>query len=423
MNYFKYLLALLIIIILKINVSAQNTSFKEEIKALKIGEQVPDIEFQLLNHTAKSAKLSDYKGKVVILDFWGITCTPCVAKFPYLDSLQKAHPDLVKLILVNRDNLSQSTDKLNTFFTKYLKKHPEFKLPTSFNDSISPQYFPHKSVPQCVWIDRDGKLVATTNGQEIDAEKIRKVYEGKHVDFRMKRDIMEFNIKQPLFKNGNGGEENHVKYKSIIAGYIDGLSHSQYSDVNEKGLGSRIFIRNVQLKRLFTEAYRVHPSVMVLYDIKHPDQYRIRHSDLNWGRDKTFCYELSTALTNTERLYKLMQHDLYAYFGMRAKLEMRKIKCYEIIKTGQIVKKKVPANAIPDEDDFRTIEVLTQNLNAWGEVPVFDTRVIKDEQLIAIKEKDILDPTLLKKALNENGYDIIETEKELEMFVISEVEE
>jgi thiol-disulfide isomerase/thioredoxin len=412
-----------ILVVLCIGITLKHAHAQNSQTVLKIGDQVPDIEFEMLNHSSKSAKLSDYRGKVVILDFWTTFCTPCVAKFAYLDSLQKANPDLVKIILVSRDELAKNPDILNLFLAKYLKKYKDFKLPTSFNDSIASGYFPHRVVPHCVWIDRNGKLVATTNGQEIDAEKIQKVYDGKHVEFRIKKDVMEFDVSKPLFGNGNGGEENNVKYKSILTGYIEGVSASRYSDVDKKGIGSKIYMRNVPLVNLFKEAYHVSRSVMVLLNIKDPNKYQIKHSDLNWGKDKTFSYELSTASTSTERLHKLMQHDLYAYFGMKAKVEMRKIKCHEIIKTGQRAKKKMRANAIPNEDDFRSIEGLVQNLNSWGEVPAFDARIIKDEQLIEIKEKDMLNALVLKKILNDYGLDIIETEKELEMFVISEVEE
>jgi hypothetical protein len=278
-------------------------------------------------------------------------------------------------------------------------------------------------VPHCVWIDRNGKLVANTNGQEIDGEKIQKVYDGKSVDFTAKNDIMEFEQKQPLFRNGNGGEERNVKYKSIITGYIDGLSPSRYSDIDRKGIGSKIYMRNVTLENLFREAYRISPSIMVLFDIKDTDKYRIRPTDLNWGKDKTFSYELSTGLTNTDRLHMLMQRDLYAYFRMKANVEMRKIKCYNIVKTGLKAKKKVPAKVVPDEDDFRSVHTLIQLLNGWGDIPVFDARSVEEEQLIEIKDTDLLNMLILKKTLNSYGLDIIETEKELEMFVISEVDE
>jgi thiol-disulfide isomerase/thioredoxin len=51
----------------------------------KLGAQ----DFQLMD--GKAAKLSDYAGKVVVLDFWATYCPPCVAAMPDLEALHKQH--------------------------------------------------------------------------------------------------------------------------------------------------------------------------------------------------------------------------------------------------------------------------------------------------------------------------------------------
>jgi thiol-disulfide isomerase/thioredoxin len=111
-----------ILVVLGIGITLKPVYAQNSRTALKIGDKVPDIEFKMLNHSSKSTKLSDYRGKVVILDFWTTFCTPCVAKFPQLDSLQKANSDLVKILLVNQDDLSKNPDRVNVFLAKYLKK-------------------------------------------------------------------------------------------------------------------------------------------------------------------------------------------------------------------------------------------------------------------------------------------------------------
>jgi thiol-disulfide isomerase/thioredoxin len=68
MTYTKFLLLLFFLITLKI--SAQSSKL--------IGKPAPDIHFtDVLNDTKSSYKLSDFKGKVVIIDFWATWCASC----------------------------------------------------------------------------------------------------------------------------------------------------------------------------------------------------------------------------------------------------------------------------------------------------------------------------------------------------------
>src|SRR5688572_26528195 len=71
------------------------------IKELKIGDIVPDIEFLMVNYSKPTARLSDFKGKVVILDFWATWCGSCIEAFPKIDLAQKEFGDRLQVILVN----------------------------------------------------------------------------------------------------------------------------------------------------------------------------------------------------------------------------------------------------------------------------------------------------------------------------------
>jgi thiol-disulfide isomerase/thioredoxin len=57
-----------------------------------VGKPAPEIagDFAL---NGKPVKLSDLKGKVVVLDFWAVWCGPCIATIPHLNELQKEFGD------------------------------------------------------------------------------------------------------------------------------------------------------------------------------------------------------------------------------------------------------------------------------------------------------------------------------------------
>jgi thiol-disulfide isomerase/thioredoxin len=77
-------------------------------------EPAPAFKLQTLD--GKSVELSDFKGKVVILDFWATWCGPCVASLPHLNDLYKELSGQgLKVIAMN---LQQDADTVKAFVEK-----------------------------------------------------------------------------------------------------------------------------------------------------------------------------------------------------------------------------------------------------------------------------------------------------------------
>jgi len=80
----------------------------QEEDAAKTPGLVKAADFQLTDLEGNTVKLSDYKGKVVILDFWATWCPPCVKEIPHFNKLTKkfGKKGLVALgVSVDRDGL------------------------------------------------------------------------------------------------------------------------------------------------------------------------------------------------------------------------------------------------------------------------------------------------------------------------------
>lgn len=69
---------------------------------IQIGKKAPVFKLNLIGGDG-AISLADYKGKVVLVDFWASWCAPCKISMPLLEALGKKYKDLI-IIAVNVDD-------------------------------------------------------------------------------------------------------------------------------------------------------------------------------------------------------------------------------------------------------------------------------------------------------------------------------
>ena len=125
-------------------------------KEVQAGPTAPD--FSLKDLSGQTVTLEQYRGKVVLLDFWATWCPPCRMTIPMLIKLQDKYRDDGLVILgVSIDDPQQITDKDLRYFIKMTKiNYPVLR----FNQKVMQDYFAGENVavPTMFVVDRNGKI-------------------------------------------------------------------------------------------------------------------------------------------------------------------------------------------------------------------------------------------------------------------------
>ncbi|GAB4247598.1 MAG: TlpA disulfide reductase family protein [Deferrisoma sp.] len=139
-------------------------------------EPKPAPDFDLVSVDGNHVRLSDLRGKVVLLDFWATWCPPCRVAIPHLVELQQKYR--AEGLVVVGMNMDQNPDDLTEFMTRTSFNYPVVKV----DEATRMAYGGVASIPQAFLIDRQGRIRYTFMGYSQDIardmeEKIRKLLE------------------------------------------------------------------------------------------------------------------------------------------------------------------------------------------------------------------------------------------------------
>lgn len=343
MTKFKTLAVLLIM-------ATQYVMGQQKWEPILIGDTVPDFSISnIFNYKSASARLADFKGKVVILDFWSTGCAPCVKALPDMDAIQEKFGDQVQVFAFSYEGV----DIVKKIIQKKSLKHAAIVA----LDTVTQKLFPRKSIPHGVIINQEGKVLAITNSLFITEDIVKDVLENKPISLPFKRDILAFindsNLPawatHPMFS----GE---ATFHAAISKRIDGMSGSIYNRILANG--NKMFSAfNINAVGLYTMAFEKPISYrygrVVLENIKDPTLFVQSRTSTNaektaWALKNTYSYYQEVpANTSKEATEAYMVQQLNSAFsnmlGITASIGNRKMPCYFL--TG-----KIPARIVVKND-------------------------------------------------------------------------
>ncbi len=132
--------------------------------ALKEGELAPD--FTVIGPDGREMKLSDFRGKLVLVDIWATWCGPCIASMPHQSSLAEKFADEGLVILaVCASDTRQNYDgwvQRNQDRYKFITAHDP--AGRNWSESVFNTHYGVRGFPTLFLIDREGRLVGQASG-------------------------------------------------------------------------------------------------------------------------------------------------------------------------------------------------------------------------------------------------------------------
>jgi thiol-disulfide isomerase/thioredoxin len=417
----------------------QQSASKTTPEFVAIGQPAPEIELPtIMNFPRANASLRDLKGKLLILDFWATYCPPCVSSMPKMSELQKQFEGKIQMMLIGAED--EPTAK------KFFARKPQIQLPNALGVyGTLAQHFGIPGLSTYVWIDGQGVVRAVTDHEQVTADNIQAVLDGKPVTLPSVAGYgppLKFDLSSPLLIDGNGAGAADLQYHSLITGAFRGAGTVVTRNTQGPYKDRRIFIRNFPIVALYRVAFgddaplgpgsQFSPA-RTLLDVADRTRFEV------FDNDHVYCYELIVPVERAGQLRQMMRADLDRFYGTTGQIEKRKVKTLVLTRVGpgsaplaslEPLDPKEVASGFPEGEGqlripnsgFYTLQRLIEHLL---KLPVVDETGLSGTVNLGLGYKELfaerVDATFIRDALAKYGLSLQEAEREVDLLVIRDL--
>lgn len=437
----KYSTILAVLCVLFFSAGAQQKPYN-----LKIGDKVPAILIpKVINERKVSLNTSEFKDRLLIIDFWNTMCKACIEALPKMDTLQKQFGSRVKILPVTYE-----PESLIRTFMQRNKLVKGLKIPSVVGDKVLSAWFKHLADPHEVWIYK-GKVIAITAGEFVDARNIQTVLDGKTLYLPVKDDFYKFDATKPFLSlnvvHGNptsslaytavtGYQEGAMPSFKAIKDSITGLYRNYFTNSTILGAYNTFWRPLVTVNYIqsagMPDAGGISPNQVVL-EVKDKGRYIYgRGADYqeNWHRKNDISYEWISvdSIAELKVKNKLIIGDLDRLLGLNGRWEKRQMKCLVLVRTDTVDRIKFSSGErvfeyqgkIKKLRDFPPSN-LVYYLNSFPEnPPIFDGTNYLGNVDLELNFNSWTDIDAIRKALQPYGLDLREESRQMDMFVLTE---